>query len=63
MTVCTMDYVFWRQNYMLKIKQYAWLATRFAIIGPLVVVIVLGEWAEEAAEYLDVHLRPSDSED
>ena len=48
---------------MSKLKQYAWLALRFAIIGPLVVVIVLGEWAEEAAEYLDVHLRPSDSED
>lgn len=48
---------------MSKLKKYAWLALRFTIIGPLVVVIVLGEWAEEAAEYLDVHLRPSDSED
>lgn len=48
---------------MLKIKQFGWLALRFAIIGPLVVVIVLGEWAEEAAEYLDLHLRPSNSED
>ena len=48
---------------MSKIKKYAWLTLRFAIIGPLVVVIVFGEWAEEAAEYLDVHLRPSDSED
>lgn len=46
-----------------KVKQFGWLALRFAIIGPLVVVIVLGEWAEEVAEYLDVHLRPSDSED
>ena len=43
-----------------KIKQFGWLALRFAIIGPLIVVIVLGEWAEEAAEYLDLHLRPSD---
>lgn len=46
-----------------KIKQFGWLALRFAIIGPLAMVIVLGEWAEEAAEYLDTHLRPSDSED
>lgn len=46
-----------------KIKQFGWLALRFAIIGPLAMVIVIGEWAEEAAEYLDVHLRPSDSED
>lgn len=46
-----------------KVKQFGWLALRFAIIGPLVMVIVLGGWAEEAAEYLDVHLRPSDSED
>lgn len=46
-----------------KVKQFGWLALRFAIIGPLVVVIVLGEWAEEAAEYLDVHLRPDDLED
>lgn len=48
---------------MSKLKKYTWLALRFAIIGPLVVVIVLGEWAEEAAEYLDLHLRPSNSED
>lgn len=46
-----------------KVKQFGWLALRFAIIGPLVVVIVLGEWAEEAAEYLDAHLRPDDLED
>lgn len=46
-----------------KIKQFGWLALRFVIIGPLAVVIVLGEWAEEAAEFLDVHLRPSGSED
>ena len=46
-----------------KVKKFGWLALRFAIIGPLVMVIVLGGWAEEAAEYLDVHLRPSDSED
>lgn len=48
---------------MLKFKQFSWLALRFTIIGPLAMVIVLGEWAEEAAEYLDLHLRPSDSED
>lgn len=46
-----------------KVKQFGLLALRFAIIGPLVVVIVLGEWAEEAAEYLDAHLRPDDLED
>ena len=46
-----------------KVKQFGWLALRFAIIGPLVMVIVLGEWAEEAAEFLDLHLRPSDLED
>lgn len=45
---------------MLRLKQFGWLALRFAIIGPLVVVIVLGEWAEEAAEFLDLYLRPSD---
>lgn len=48
---------------MSKLKKYTWLALRFAIIGPLAMVIVIGEWAEEAAEYLDAHLRPSDSED
>lgn len=48
---------------MLKIKQFGWLTLRFAIIGPLAMVIVLGEWAEEAAEYLDLYLRPSNSED
>lgn len=48
---------------MFKLKQFGWLVLRFALIGPLAVVIVLGEWAEEAAEYLDVHLRPSELED
>lgn len=48
---------------MSKLNKYAWLALRFTIIGPLVMVMVLGEWAEEVAEYLDLHLRPSDSED
>lgn len=46
-----------------KAKQFGWLALRFALIGPLVPLILLGEWAEELAEYLDEHLRPSDSED
>lgn len=48
---------------MLKIKQCAWIALRFAIIGPLVLVILLGEWAEAAADYLDEHLRPSSGEE
>ncbi|QHJ80654.1 MAG: hypothetical protein [Caudoviricetes sp.] len=38
---------------MLKIKQFGWLVLRFCILGPLAVVAVLGQWAEEAFEYLD----------
>ena len=45
------------------IKKYLWVVARFFILGPLAVVTVLGQWAEEAFEYLDLHLRPSNSED
>lgn len=35
------------------IKKGLWLVARFFILGPLAVVAVLGQWAEEAFEYLD----------
>ncbi|ANT45370.1 hypothetical protein BI050_gp13 [Pectobacterium phage PP90] len=35
------------------IKKGLWLVARFFILSPLAVVVVLGQWAEEAFEYLD----------
>lgn len=41
---------------MLTFKKGLWLVARFFILGPLAVVVVLGQWAEEAFEYLDAHM-------
>lgn len=38
---------------MQRLKQVMWLVARFFILSPLAVVVVLGQWAEEAFEYLD----------
>ena len=38
---------------MSRIKQWLWIIPRLFILGPLAVVAVLGQWAEEAFEYLD----------
>ena len=38
---------------MSRIKQWLWIIPRLFILGPLAVVTVLGQWAEEAFEYLD----------
>ena len=45
-----------------KIKKYAWLALRFSILGPLAVVAVLGQWADELFDYLSPLLGPDDLE-
>jgi len=42
---------------MLKIKQFGWLTLRFCILGPLVIIIKLGEYAEDLFEYLDARMR------
>lgn len=47
---------------MLKFKQFMWLVARFFILGPLAVVAVLGQWAEEAFEYLDPLMGEEDAE-
>lgn len=48
---------------MLKFKQFLWPVARLFILGPLAVVAVLGQWAEEAFEYLDPLMGPDDLED
>lgn len=46
-----------------KLKKYTWLVIRFCILGPLAVVAVLGQWAEELFGYLSPLLGPDDLED
>jgi len=41
---------------MQRIKQWLWLVARFCVLGPLAMVAILGQWAEEAFEYLDAHM-------
>lgn len=38
---------------MQTVKQFMWMVARFLILGPLAMVAIMGQWAEEAFEYLD----------
>ena len=38
---------------MARTKQFMWLVARFCVLGPLAMVVILGQWAEEVFEYLD----------
>ncbi|AKN21172.1 hypothetical protein [Pectobacterium phage Peat1] len=47
---------------MLKVKKCLCVVARFFILGPLAVVAVLGQWAEEAFEYLDPLMGEEDAD-
>lgn len=41
-------------------KELAWVIPRILVLGPLTLVIILGQWAEEAFEFLSEHMPPED---
>ena len=44
-------------------KELAWIIPRILILGPLVILIVLGQWAEEAFEFLNDNMPKEHNHD
>lgn len=46
----------------LSLKQWAWVIPRVLVLGPLAILVRLGEWAEEAFEFLSDRM-PKENDD
>lgn len=62
MNLSVARYVLLKELSMLKskLKRYFWIAARFCVLGPLALLIVLGDNAELLFDALDKHMPPED---
>lgn len=46
-----------------KLKQWLWVIPRLIVLTPLALLVVLGEWANEAFDYLSDRMPPEGKDD